>query len=520
MLECSMHTLSHKPFLLLILDGWGHRHDPTYNAIAAAHTPHWDALLAHYPHGTIQCSGSSVGLPEGQMGNSEVGHMHIGGGRLIPQDLTRINHAITSGAFALNPVFSSLFHNLQQSKKALHILGLLSPGGVHSHQDHIMALASLAQSAKVKTYIHCILDGRDTPPQSALSYINTLEKTIASFPLVSIASLIGRYYAMDRDHRWERIEKAFNLYTMGQSSYQAHSAAEAIAAAYERKETDEFIKPTAIHSPHTQPIGLEAGDSLCFMNFRSDRARQLSEAFTAKKFSYFNREKLPELCEFITLTEYSKNLHATVAFPPLVMKQPLGEVLSLYGLKQCRIAETEKYAHVTFFFNGGQETPFKNETRILIPSPKVDTYDLKPSMSVHKVTETLGSLIEKQEQDVIICNFANADMVGHTGNFQATIKAIEAIDECLGHLVSALKKVGGEMLITADHGNAELMYDTHTEQTHTAHTTGAVPLVYMGRPAQFTTQGGSLIDIAPTVLYLLDLSIPHAMTGKPLITLK
>ncbi|MHA7841061.1 MAG: 2,3-bisphosphoglycerate-independent phosphoglycerate mutase [Gammaproteobacteria bacterium] len=515
----TMSALAHKPLLLLILDGWGHREDATYNAIARAHTPHWDKLIAQYPHGTLSCAGKVVGLPEGQMGNSEVGHMHMGAGRSVPQDLTRIDEAIASGEFRHNKVFTTLLETLQQSGKTLHLLGLLSPGGVHSHENHLLALATLAHEAGVKTAIHGILDGRDTPPQSALAYVKTLEKAIASFPSVTISSLIGRYYAMDRDNRWERTEAAFQLYTTGHSLYQANSATQAIIEAYERGETDEFIKATVIHPSTANPTTLHPGDGLCFMNFRADRARQLSYAFTEKNFTHFNRQALPPLSQFVTLTEYASNLDATVAFPPFVIQQPLGEILSLRGYKQCRIAETEKYAHVTFFFNGGRETAFHNETRILVPSPSVATYDLQPSMSVEIVTEHLISMIKNQEQDVIICNFANADMVGHTGNFDATVQAIEAIDSCLGKLIVALQAVQGEMLITADHGNAELMYNPNTQQAHTAHTTEKVPLVYMGRCAQFTGEKGTLTDIAPTVLYLLNEQIPSVMTGKPMFTL-
>ena len=515
-----MSSSTPKPLLLLILDGWGHREDPTDNAIAAAHTPHWNKLLAQYPHGTLQCAGESVGLPQGQMGNSEVGHMHMGAGRAILQDLTRINNAITSGKFFSNGIFSSVLNGLQQSGKDLHLLGLLSPGGVHSHQNHLLALATLAHKAGIKTHIHGILDGRDTPPRSALTHVGALEKAIGLFPSVTIASLIGRYYAMDRDNRWKRTEAAFNLYTAGHSPYHGISATQAIAQAYQRGESDEFINAIAIHPPEAPPVTLQRGDALCFMNFRADRARQLSYAFAEKNFQGFTRKKLPALSQFVTLTEYDANLDTAVAFPPLAVKDTLGEILSIRGFKQCRIAETEKYAHVTFFFNGGHETPFHNETRILVPSPSVDTYDLEPAMSVGSITKHLISLIEKREQDVIICNFANADMVGHTGNFDATVKAIEAIDGCLGQLIAALQKVQGEILITADHGNAELMYDPHTRQAHTAHTTEKVPLVYMGRSAQFTGHGGTLMDIAPTILYLLHESTPKVMTGRSMLVLK
>ena len=511
---------SQKPLLLLILDGWGERTEVDHNAIAKAHTPNWDHLLATYPHLSLACSGTVVGLPQGQMGNSEVGHMHIGAGRLICQDLTRIDQAIQSGEFKHNSTLNTLFNTLKKNHKALHIIGLLSPGGIHSHQNHLLALVELAQQAEVTTYIHGILDGRDTPPKSALSYLETIQAKIANYPKVKIVSLIGRFYAMDRDNRWDRIKTAFDLYTAGQGVYQASSALEAIQQAYERGETDEFMQGTTIHPAQEAPISLSTEDSVCFMNFRADRARQLSYALYQPDFSHFCRSKLPKLSHFVTLTQYTPGLTPDVVFPPMMIEDTLGAVLSRQGLKQCRIAETEKYAHVTFFFNGGREAPFNQEIRLLIPSPKVKTYDLAPAMSVNQITKHLISLIEEQEQAVIICNFANADMVGHTGNFMATQQAIEAIDICLGQLITALKKVKGELLITADHGNAEYMYDENTGQPHTAHTTTKVPLVYMGRPAQFTASQGSLLDIAPTLLYLLNQPIPQAMTGKPLLKLK
>ena len=506
--------------MLIVLDGWGYRETEQNNAIKSANTPCWDNLWQHYPHTLIDGSGEAVGLPNGQMGNSEVGHMNIGMGRVVYQDFTRINHAIETKEFNANPVLNQLCDNINQQQSALHIMGLLSPGGVHSHEQQIKAMIELALAKNVKhIYLHAFLDGRDTPPKSAMASIELFESLAKTHSQFQIASLIGRYYAMDRDQRWERVEKAYQLLTEGKADYITDSATAALTLAYQQNETDEFIKPCSIH-PADKPITINDGDGVIYMNFRADRARALTQAFTQNDFDGFERHKRPQLCEFVTLTQYDKTFSLPVAFPPASMKNGLGEVLSQRQYTQLRIAETEKYAHVTFFFNGGIEQAYVNEQRILIPSPKVATYDLKPEMSANEVTDVLVAHINAKTEDVIICNFANPDMVGHTGDFDATIKAIETIDHCLERIVNALKNVGGELLITADHGNAECMFNDKTQQPHTAHTSDPVPLVYVGRNAEFIVQQGILADIAPTMLYLLDEKMPEDMTGKNLLMLK
>ena len=509
-----------RPFALIILDGWGHREDTHANAIAQAHKPHWNQLLATYPHMLISGSGRCVGLPDGQMGNSEVGHLNMGAGRVVHQDLTRIDLAISDGNFFKNPVLTAAVDYAIQQQKAVHILGLLSPGGVHSHEQQIQAMIKLAaERGATRIYIHAFLDGRDTPPQSAKSSLLALEKYCATLQAGQIASLIGRYFAMDRDKRWERIQKAYDLFTQGKAAFQATDAVTGLELAYRRGETDEFVQPTAIHAPNTQPITIENGDAVIFMNFRADRAREITHAFIDKDFQAFPRKIAPQV-NFVTLTEYDATFNTPVAYPPERLDNMLGEYLSSLGLHQLRIAETEKYAHVTFFFNGGIEQPSPGEDRILIPSPKVATYDLKPEMSAPEVTAELVKAIHSQKYDVIICNFANPDMVGHTGNLPAAIQAIETIDICLGKIITALQSVGGEALITADHGNAELMFDEKTGQPHTAHTHELVPLIYMGRSAEISKKNGVLSDIAPTLLYLLGIAQPKEMTGQTLFKLK
>jgi len=507
------------PFLLLILDGFGYQKPGPYNAITSAHTPHWDTLWEQYPHALIEGSGQFVGLPADQMGNSEVGHLNMGAGRVVYQDYTRVSCAIADGSFCENP---TLLHAIEQGKKekaTLHILGLLSPGGVHSHEAHIEALIELAQEKGLSNIsLHAILDGRDTPPKSAEPSLERIEKTLQQYPEGRIATVLGRYYAMDRDKRWGRIQKAYDAMTLG-TGRKASSAKEALQKAYEAEETDEFVTPTVIAHEGLSPSLIKDKDIVVFMNFRADRARQLSFAFLKKDFSEFPRTTHPELSDFVTLTHYDDELPARVAYPPQRLTNTLSDVLAQHHLSQLHIAETEKYAHVTFFFNGGREEPVPGETRILIPSPLVATYDLKPEMSVHLITEELVKAITQQSFDVIICNFANADMVGHTGNFKATLQAIEAIDTALGHIMEALHKVGGEMLLTADHGNAECMFDETTGQAHTAHTCDPVPLCYFGRNASFTEKKGTLSDIAPTLLSLLGLPIPKEMTGLPLLVL-
>jgi 2,3-bisphosphoglycerate-independent phosphoglycerate mutase len=514
--------LSHRPYVLIILDGWGYSEDPEGNAIMAANKPVWDRFWADYPHTVLSGSGLDVGLPCGQMGNSEVGHLNMGAGRLVPQDLVRINMAIEDRSFFNNPVLVKAVDQAKNSDKAVHILGLLSPGGVHSQGAHLEAMIRLAaQRGAQKIYLHGFLDGRDTPPKSALASIETMERLFAELGVGQIASLCGRYYAMDRDQRWERVQHAYDLLTEGVAVRYANTAAEGLEAAYAAGETDEFVKPTAIFPAGQSPITINDGDSVIFMNFRSDRARELTHAFLDEKFSGFIRAKHPKLAEFATLAEYAADIKAPIAFAPQSLDNVFGEYISNLGLTQLRIAETEKYAHVTFFFNGGREAPFSGEERILVPSPKIATYDLLPEMSAPLLTEKLVEAIQSQKFDVIICNYANADMVGHSGNLPAAVKAIECIDTCLGKVVSALQSVGGECLITADHGNVERMFDAVTHQPHTAHTSNVVPLLYIGRPAQFVkAQHGTLTDVIPTLLNIMGVVQPSEMTGHNLIEMK
>jgi len=502
-----------RPIALLILDGWGYREEKKDNAIAHANIPFWDHLWETYPKALISGSGKCVGLPNGQMGNSEVGHLNIGAGRIVSQDLTRIDDEISNGEFFKNPVLENAIQQAIDSEKAIHILGLVSDGGVHSHERHIEALLELAAKKNAsKVYVHAFLDGRDTPPKSAKKYLEKIEDKIKQVKCGKIASIVGRFYAMDRDRRWERIEKTYDLLTSGISEQTADSAIQALELSYANDETDEFVKPTSIA---TDGI-IKDGDSVIFMNFRADRAREITKALSDNDFNDFDRKKFPKV-NFYSLTEYDKNFKIDVAYPPESLHNILGEYLSENNYKQLRIAETEKYAHVTFFFNGGIEKPFKNEDRILVPSQKVRTYDLKPEMSAVEVTDKLVEQILKRKHDVIICNFANPDMVGHTGNFDATVKAIETIDKCLERIINALKSVNGEALITADHGNAEIMYDHNTEQAHTAHTSELVPFLFVGRDGLTTKQNGKLSDIAPTILYLLGAEKPEEMTGDSLV---
>ncbi|MFL6622681.1 MAG: 2,3-bisphosphoglycerate-independent phosphoglycerate mutase [Sulfurifustaceae bacterium] len=509
-----------KPLVLIILDGWGYREDPTYNAIAAAHKPVWDRLWT-FPHTLINASESAVGLPEKQMGNSEVGHLNLGAGRVVYQEFTRINRAVRSGSFFTNTALTESVDAAVKNNHAVHVLGLLSPGGVHSHEGQIHAMVELAARRGAKRlYVHAFLDGRDTPPKSARASIDAMEKKFQALGVGRVASICGRYYAMDRDKRWDRVRRAYDLLTLGAGEYNAPNAMAALEAAYQRGETDEFVKPTAVTLPGEPAVRVEDGDCVVFMNFRADRARQLTSAFTEAEFQGFERQVQPKLAAFVTLTEYNPKFHVRVAFPPDRLNNTFGAYIAERGLRQLRIAETEKYAHVTFFFNGGIETPYANEDRILVPSPKdVPTYDLKPEMSAPQVAEDIVQAIKSGKYDVVICNFANADMVGHTGNIDATKKAIEAIDNALGRILDATKAAGGEILITADHGNAEEMYDPTTGQLHTAHTTNPVPLIYVGRPATMAPSG-ALEDIAPTMLRLMGLPIPKEMTGNPLVELR
>ena len=504
---------SHRPLALIILDGWGYSDTPQHNAIYAANTPVWDRLWANYPHTLISASGEGVGLPDGQMGNSEVGHLNIGAGRVVYQEFTRVSLAIRDRSFFDNATLLQAVNNAKQADKAVHILGLLSPGGVHSHADHIEAMVEMAvkQGAK-KVYVHAFLDGRDTPPKSAQASIDAMEAKFAALGGGQFASLIGRFYAMDRDQRWERVETAYHLLTDGIADYAADSATAGLAMAYGRDETDEFVQATRIGS---EAIKMEEGDAVVFMNFRSDRARELTLALTDPDFAEFKQPRPLNLASVVTLTEYKKEFTNPIAFPSASLNNVLGAYLADQGKRQLRISETEKYAHVTFFFSGGREQPFEGEDRILVQSPQVKTYDLQPEMSAPEVAEKLVEAIHSEKYDAIMCNFANADMVGHSGKYDAAVKSIEALDTALGQVWAALKAAGGEMIVTADHGNAELMLDEATGQAHTAHTTNPVPLIYAGRAAQCAEQG-SLSDIAPTMLSLMGLPIPDEM-GKHLL---
>lgn len=509
-------TEAKKTLALIVIDGFGYSEQTKYNAIAAAKAPVWNRLWESSPKTLINTSGLAVGLPEGQMGNSEVGHMTLGAGRVVYQSYTRINKAIADGSFNANPVYTEAIDKAVAAGKAVHILGLLSPGGVHSHEDHIIAMLRLAAARNAQhVYLHAFLDGRDTPPRSAAASIAKVEAALAEIGRGRIASVVGRFYAMDRDNRWERVKAAYDLLVEGKAEYRASSAAQALEAAYARDENDEFVKATAIVADDAEPVRIEDGDTVIFMNFRPDRARQLSRAFTEKDFSEFPVRQ-PALAAFVQTTEYSADIKAPIAFPPQDLANSMGDYLSKHGKTQLRIAETEKYAHVTFFFSGGQEELYAGEDRILVPSPKVATYDLQPEMSAPEVTEKLVAAIESRKYDVIICNYANCDQVGHTGDFDAAVKAVEAVDECLGQVLAALEKVGGEALITADHGNVEEMFDESSGQVMTQHTTLPVPLVYAGARRLSLDEGGSLADIAPTMLALMDLPQPAEMTGRNL----
>ena len=507
--------------MLLVLDGWGFSDQTKFNAIHTADTPVWDALQNNYPHSVISCSGTDVGLPDQQMGNSEVGHMHLGAGRTIFQDFTRITKDIDEGQFFSNPTLKSAFEKAAETNKAVHIMGLLSPGGVHSHEDHIVALMQFAKRCNVKRlFVHAFLDGRDTPPQSASPSLDKIDAFGKEQNLGRIASICGRYYAMDRNKNWDRVQLAYDLVVDGHGEYAYSDAQIGLEAAYSRDETDEFVKPTAIVKQGETPAVVSDGDIVVFANFRADRARQLTQAMITTNFTEFTRSRIPALGEFVSMTQYSEDFELPVAFPPFELKNTFGEVIAKQGLKQLRIAETEKYAHVTFFFNGGVENTFPGEDRVLIPSPDVATYDLKPEMSAPEVTDALVECLASAKYDAIICNYANADMVGHTGNFEATVKCIEALDACLGRVLEAAKRAHVEVLITADHGNAEKMRAGNAlADPHTAHTSNLVPLIYVGRAGKIAS-GGCLSDIAPTLLGLMGLEKPNEMTGRCLIELE
>ncbi|MDZ7685215.1 MAG: 2,3-bisphosphoglycerate-independent phosphoglycerate mutase [Gammaproteobacteria bacterium] len=502
------------PYVLIVLDGWGHRDETDANAIAQGDTPNWDDLWQDHSHTLISGSGLDVGLPSGQMGNSEVGHMNLGAGRVVHQELTRIDEEIKDGSFYDNEVLGAAADKVAASGKTLHILGLLSPGGVHSHEKHVEAAVKLAFDRGVKrVLVHAFLDGRDVPPKSARPSLENMDAFIKARGNGGIASICGRYYAMDRDKRWERTELAYDLLTTGEAEFGASSAAEALAMAYDRDEMDEFVRPTTIDGGGA----IEDSDAVLFMNFRADRARQITRAFVEDDFDGFERGHRPALADFITLTQYAADIPAACAYPPASMDNGLGELLAGLGKTQLRLAETEKYAHVTFFFSGGREEPFDGEDRILIPSPKVATYDLQPEMSAAEMTDELVGAIRSGDYDFIVCNYANGDMVGHTGDMEAAMKAVECVDTCLGRIREAIEAVGGHCLITADHGNVEKMSDDDTGQAHTAHTSELVPLVYIGNRNVEFVDGGALSDIAPTLLELMDIEPPIDMTGESLI---
>jgi 2,3-bisphosphoglycerate-independent phosphoglycerate mutase len=512
-----MSSASVTPVLLIILDGFGCRPADESNAITCASKPHFDRLWRDYPHTLIQASEAAVGLPAGQMGNSEVGHLNIGAGRVVYQEYSRIDRAIHNGHFTGNLALLDVIEQVKANDSALHIFGLLSDGGVHSHENHIHALLEMvAQHGLRKVYMHAFLDGRDTPPRSADAYLRCLEDKMDSLGVGRIASIVGRYYAMDRDKRWPRVKIAYDLLALGRAEYQAKSAMLGLENAYARDENDEFVKPTAIVRDGEAPVRMNDGDAVIFMNFRSDRAREMTRAFIEPEFNEFAREYVPRLSRYCTLTSYSEEFDIPVAFPPEHVRNGFGEYIANLGLRQLRIAETEKYPHVTYFFNGGEETVYPGEERIMVRSPDVATYDLKPEMSAPEVTDKLVEAIESRKYEAIICNYANCDMVGHSGIMEAAVKAVEAVDACLGRVVEAMRANGGEVLITADHGNAETMRDHLTNQPHTAHTINLVPLIYVGRAAQMR-HSGALEDIAPTLLKMMGLPQPMEMTGHPLL---
>jgi len=505
-----------KPVMLLILDGWGYRDvKTTDNAIEQGDTPNWHYLLDNYPHCFVETSGYDVGLPDGQMGNSEVGHTNLGAGRVVMQDLPKIDLAIKEGTLEKNPTLVEMIDKLKETKGTCHLMGLMSPGGVHSHQTHIEAMCRILAKNGIKVNVHAFLDGRDTPPQSAKGFLSEFEKNIKDLSDIKVATISGRFYAMDRDKRWDRVEKAYNNIVLADGK-RFNSSDEAISASYADGVTDEFVVPVVVGDYQ----GAKDGDAVLMINFRADRAREILYALGDKEFTGFERKKIIKFIELVGMVEYSvdHNRFMKTIFAPETLKNIFGEVVANHGLTQLRIAETEKYAHVTFFFNGGEEKEFKGEERILINSPKVATYDLKPEMSVYEVTEALTNAIEKQKYDVIICNFANGDMVGHTGIMDAALKAVASVDECLGAVMRAIKSVGGVLLVTADHGNVEKMIDEKTGEPYTAHTVGKVQAVlYNAQEKISSLKNGRLADIAPTLLDLMNIEKPSEMTGSSLI---
>ncbi|MFO7814476.1 MAG: 2,3-bisphosphoglycerate-independent phosphoglycerate mutase [Halanaerobiales bacterium] len=506
-----------QPLALIILDGYGESEQVEKNAVKNADTPYLDKLREENPTSILQASGQDVGLPKGQMGNSEVGHLNLGAGRIVPQEYTRISKAVEDGSILENDVIKKAIQRVKDNGSALHLMGLLSDGGVHSHIKHLFGLLEMSKTAEIKeVYIHAILDGRDTPPRSALTYIEQLEEKMDEIGIGKIATVSGRYYAMDRDHRWDRTKKAYDAYVLGEG-IQVLSASEAVQKSYERGDNDEFVLPSVVMEEGKPVTTVQSEDAMIFFNFRADRARQITRALGLDEFNKFDRPtEHPDDLYFICMTEYDDEYDLAVAFPKLHIENTLGEVLSENGFKQLRIAETEKYAHVTFFFNGGEEKEFKGEDRELIPSPKIATYDLQPEMSAFKVKDRLMEKLEADLYDLIILNFANPDMVGHTGFYDAAVEALEAIDQCMSKIVPKILEMGGQALITADHGNSEQMIDQKGEP-HTAHTTNPVILMYVGTEKELKLKNGRLADIAPTILDILDIDKPKEMTGDSLI---
>ena len=512
--------MKNRQYLLMIMDGVGLNDEEKGNAFKLANTPNIDKYISKYPNTYVATSGMAVGLPEGQMGNSEVGHTNIGAGRIVYQKLTRITKEINEGKFFENSELKNAMDNAKKEGKALHIVGLLSDGGVHSHIDHLFALLKMAKNNGLENvYVHAILDGRDTPPTSAIEYVKELEEKMKEIGIGKIATLTGRYYAMDRDNRWERVKLAYDAMANGIGNF-FKTAQKAIETSYEIQEFDEFVKPIVMVGEDGKPLGnVKSGDSIIYFNFRPDRARELTKAFMLEDFNGFEREKIQDLT-FVTMTKYDDSIkNVGIAYKPVELKNTLGEYLSNNGYTQLRIAETEKYAHVTFFFNGGKEEPYNGEGRILVPSPKVATYDLKPEMSAYEVTDNVVEAIDSKKYDVIIINYANGDMVGHTGNLEKTIEAVEALDKCVGRVISKIEEVGGEALITADHGNCEYMLDLKTGEPITSHSTFDVPFIVVSNRIK-SLKNGRLCDIAPTLLTLMDEKIPEEMSGESLIEIE
>lgn len=505
------------PVALIILDWWGINPRTEGNAVKTARTPNLDRFFANYPSARLESSGEAVGVMEGQMGDSNVGHLNIGAGRIVYQDLVRLNREVREKKFFDNPSIRAAMTHARDKGTALHLMGLLSPGGVHSHSAHLYALLEVAKKLELKqVYVHAFLDGRDVPPSSAKEYVAGLEGKFKELGIGRLASISGRYYAMDRDKRWDRVEKSYRALVYGEGQ-KAESGLEAVEASYGKGKTDEFVVPTVIVDAGGQPVGkIEPNDAVIFFNFRFDRARELTWAFVEENFTAFARKPLPGLY-FMCMTRYDETIKAPVAYPPQELKNTLGEVLAKNGLRQLRIAETEKYAHVTFFFNGGEETPFPGEERILIPSPKVATYDLKPEMSAYEVTDAVLEKIRQRAVDCIILNYANLDMVGHTGVMEAAVKAVEAVDTCVGKVVDAILAAGGVALLTADHGNVEQMIDYETGEPYTAHTLNPVPVVLVGYPEKVRLRSGILADVSPTLLEVMGIPQPEEMTGHSLI---